>query len=317
VKRQRHVFPSGEIAHLWYHKTQESARNATGSFYFSGDTVYSYGSHFPIARHVSNGKQDAVLFTTKTYSVTTSGHCSAVRSSIPSSADVFEVPNVELGQTAEEHKHQHTANIADYISRIAALVQKSLRARGSFQMTNAHADATALAAECELYAHFFHLRKPKLPSIPGVDSRRWAIAKDRENAQREREEEKRQREEWAKQEAERAERWRNGENIGYFHVAPVMLRLSADGQEVETSRGARVPVSHALRGLRFVRAVVARGEAYQRNGHTLHLGHYAIDRIDADGTLHAGCHVIPLAEIERIAPVLESLPVSDSAVEVQ
>lgn len=76
-----------------------------------------------------------------------------------------------------------------------------------------------------------------------------------------------------------------------------------------TDRGARVPVEHARRALRFVRVVMARGQEYQRNGHTEHIGHYAIDRVEVDGTLHAGCHVIKWDEIERCGQLLETVPV--------
>src|SRR5690349_10787280 len=102
--RIRRVVSSGEVPHLWFHKTQNSARTGgRGNLYFENDTIYSYGSHFPIARHVSNGKENAVLFTTRTYSVTTSGHCSAVRSAIPSSALVFHVP--ELSYIGQDYKN--------------------------------------------------------------------------------------------------------------------------------------------------------------------------------------------------------------------
>jgi len=77
--------------------------------------------------------------------------------------------------------------------------------------------------------------------------------------------------------------------------------------EVETTRGARVPVDHAARALKIVRACVSTGREYVRNGHTEHVGNYSIDRIEANGTLHAGCHVIRYEEIERIAPQLEAL----------
>src|SRR5262249_5233257 len=157
--------------HLWYHSTQSSARNANRSLYFDGDTIFSYGSHFPIAKHVSSGPKmsgnRAVLFTTRKYSVTTSGHCSAVRSSIPASADVFEVPNVELGQSVVEHRHQHAENLTYYVETIAANVVKSARARSSWAKQSAHGDAQALAAQCELYCAFFNLALPKIPRIPG------------------------------------------------------------------------------------------------------------------------------------------------------
>src|SRR5258708_3083091 len=83
--------------------------------------------------------------------------------------------------------------------------------------------------------------------------------------------------------------------------------------QYQSSRGAQVPISPAIRGLRFGRAVVARGEAFQTNGHKFHLGHYFIDRIDVDGTLTAGCHVISYAEIERIAPELERIAAEPEA----
>ena len=81
-----------------------------------------------------------------------------------------------------------------------------------------------------------------------------------------------------------------------------MLRVVGD--EVQTSLGARFPVSHAIRGLAFVRKVRESGREYVRNGHTIHLGHYVIDRIEPDGTVHAGCHVVRWEEIERITPQL-------------
>jgi len=44
---------------------------------------------------------------------------------------------------------------------------------------------------------------------------------------------------------------------------------------------------------------------WQRNGKTIHLGHYQIDKI-ADGQVIAGCHTIPIAEIERLAATLNA-----------
>jgi hypothetical protein len=84
-----------------------------------------------------------------------------------------------------------------------------------------------------------------------------------------------------------------------------MLRLV--GNEVQTSLGARFPVSHALSGLAVVCKIRESGQEFLRNGHSIHLGNYAIDRIEPDGTVHAGCHVVTWDEIERLAPQLMSL----------
>lgn len=90
---RREVYPSAEIPHLWAHGIPDGkrVRNGTGNFYAIGDTIYSYGPHFPIARRVilrANGANDrrgevVYLLTTDKYSVTTSGHISAVLASIP------------------------------------------------------------------------------------------------------------------------------------------------------------------------------------------------------------------------------------------
>jgi len=64
----RTVYPADMVAHLWAHKSQDYARNPGHNFYFHGDTIYSYGSHFPVARHVTRRGRSAVLFTTRSYS---------------------------------------------------------------------------------------------------------------------------------------------------------------------------------------------------------------------------------------------------------
>lgn len=317
-KRVRRVVDSGEVPHLWFHKVQDSAKSHGGNLYFEGDTIYSYGSHFPIAKHVQSktGKKSAVLFTTRTYSVTTSGHCSQVRCAIPESAVIFHVS--ELAYIGDDwknsEKQSHKTNVADYLKRIETAIVSSARARSSSNKQWRYNEATNTLAELKDYGKFFRLKLPKLPVVPALDSKEMAAIRKRESesAARKAEETKQRLAEQARLEAEKAERWRAGENVGYLYNVPVMLRLSSDKTEVETSKGARVPVSHALRGLRFVRAVVARGEAFQTNGHKFPLGVYSVDRVETDGTLKAGCHVISYSEIERLAPVLESLQSPDT-----
>ena len=72
------------LARVWLRQSQDYGQERSGgSFYFQGDTIYSYGSHFPIAKlgTAPNG-EDVILFTTRTYSKTTSRHISEVRSAV-------------------------------------------------------------------------------------------------------------------------------------------------------------------------------------------------------------------------------------------
>lgn len=324
-KREKHVFDSGEISHLWFHQTQADARNQQGNFYFGGDTIYSYGPHFPIACHVknSNGKKSAILFTTRGYSSTTSGHISAVRSAIPTGTLIFHVRHPNDGPHS---------SMTHYLENIEVLIKSANTRKMETTRNEDTQKAKALIIECRAFCQFFKLKTPKFPKLPKIDAeklarqetaivdrRNRAIAKNKAQWEEYDRRRKQEAEEWLAKSAEIIEAWRNGDARAHLRnpeTLPVMLRIRTFGADddvqsmvaqVETSRGARVPVSDAIRGLRFVRAIVSKGIPYQRNGHTLHLGHYAIDKIDADGTLHAGCHVIPYSEIERIASQLETM----------
>jgi hypothetical protein len=323
-KRKKHVFDTGQIPHLWAHRTQDEARNRQGNLYFPGDTIYSYGSHFPIARHVTNDAGErAVLFTTATYSVTTSSHCSAVRSAIPSGMRVFHVPNLCPGRYSgsELTADDHAGNLTDYSDRIEKHVVTSARARSSYAKEWNQEHASHLRDEAFAYCEFFGLPVPGIPEVPELDSDALIAIRKREakRAAEKAEQTKRERVEALVRQQELITKWRAGQYFGCFYDVPAMLRIIGD--EVQTSRGARFPISHAKRGLAFVRKVRESGQAYVRNGHTIHLGPYAIDRIEPDGTVKAGCHVVSWEEIERLAPVLDSFSASvtamDSTVEVQ
>ena len=133
------------------------------------------------------------------------------------------------------------------------------------------------------------------------DSAKWRAMEE----QRERE-----REERAAKLPELIERWRNGENcLGYdSHNVPTMLRIN--GENVETSLGVEFSIEHARRAVRLLGGLLSSGGTYQRNGHTVYLGHYAIDSLDASGTLCAGCHTVKREELERFIRELEALPVA-------
>jgi len=318
TKRKKHVFDTGEIPHLWAHRTQEEARNRQGNLYFTSDTIYSYGSHFPIARHVTNDAGErAVLFTTATYSVTTSSHCSAVRSAIPLGIAVFHVPNVCHGRYSgsELTADDHAGNLADYAERIEKYVITSARARSSYAKEWNHDRAVRLRDEAFAYRAFVGLPVPKIPEVPGLDSEALTAIRKREakRAAEKAEQTKRERAEAIVHQQELITKWRAGQYSGCLYDVPAMLRIG--GNEVVTSRGARFPVSHAKRALAFVREVHESGQAYARNGRTIHLGPYALDRIEANGTVKAGCHVVSWQEIERIAPALDAVPTSATAID--
>lgn len=76
----RNIFTNSELAHIYANQSQPTGRNSSGSFYFDGKAIYSYGRHFPIAKIVTNEKGlECMLFTYRSYSNSTSKQISIVR----------------------------------------------------------------------------------------------------------------------------------------------------------------------------------------------------------------------------------------------
>ena len=282
MARIRNVHPVDMVAHLWANQTQDSARNPCHNFYFHGDTIYSYGSHFPIARHVTRKGNSAVLFTTHSYSSTTAGHKCTVESACRH-LTVFHVADVN------DTRNQFAQYRAEYMG----LVGKYAKAR---QRKPEHLDALRrLVEEANGYAAFFGLR-PRLTlpdDLTGMIAECQAIEK-REKTRKQREEAKQ-----AREALERVQKWVDGESDYCPSYGPIRLRVKGD--ELQTTRGARVPLAHAVKAFRVIKRLHDKGQAYQRNGHTIHLGHFALDAIDSAGNVRAGCHEVAWEEIARVA----------------
>ena len=118
MARERKVYPTSEIAHLWAHQSKPEARNPHGNFYFEGDTIYSYGRHFPIARHIEHNGKKAILFVDHGWSVTTAKHIGEVRGSIPRNVPVFEV-----GDVRGDVKRAYDAKLKDVKERAEKLAR--------------------------------------------------------------------------------------------------------------------------------------------------------------------------------------------------
>lgn len=324
--RIKHVFQDErEVAHLWMAhsgnpEVQDNARNRQSNFYYKGLTIYSYGSHFPIARVVRNGPgKRAVLFTTQGWSKTTAGHISTVRNALDSALPVFYVTN-PYAAGAEV--------VQDYAEQIENVVQ-ALRPRAIRRTKLKALDRiTHLVGQANAYAEWWGI--PDRLTVPeSLEQVIGDIAKAKAEAERQAEAERRKREAKQKREntiyrrdhAKYLDVWRE---TGKFRCVPVkkprypgddfehlqlhrwddlgdLLRIDHAAGEVETSRGARVPLDHAEKAYRFVAAVRAKGKPWESNGHTVHVGHYRIDRIEATGEIKAGCHRIHWPEIERLA----------------
>jgi hypothetical protein len=222
-----------------------------------------------------------------------------VARAIPPDVPVFRVPHL---RSSWGDLPNHADNVESYVRRISELLGKAKRARVNRDWHQR--EALGLREQLQRYVSFFDLSDVAVPESDELDSlQAWITAHEEEERQRREETARLAEGERRRERAEQIQRFYAGDlNVSYIPGVSPMLRVVGD--EVQTSLGARFPASHARRGLDFIHKVRESGREYIRNGHTIHLGHYVIDRIEPDGTVHAGCHVVKWEEIDRITPQL-------------
>lgn len=275
-----------QVAHAWAHKT---GRQTNGHhMHYSGDTIYSYGSHFPIARHVTlPDGSDAVLFTTRGYSQSTSSHKSAVSSAChhlrvllvndptttPSLEDVTELMVAADEQMAKARRARTRSQM--YIDQAARLIEQANELIVAFALPRALISLDGLA--------------PELAQVRAVAAQARVAAQAKRRA-----DQAAQRDAWLANQP--GTRFRGTDELGNAYC-----RVSQDGTKLETSQGASVPLAHAKRVFAKVAECRANNKTWTRNGHTIRVGDFQVDYIDADGSFRAGCHTFAWPEIARVA----------------
>lgn len=77
--KTRTVFTNPEVVKTYFDCVQLYGRNEKETIFFEGDTLYSYGYHFPLAVHVYDKNRYFYVLNGDYYSTTTSHHQSMVR----------------------------------------------------------------------------------------------------------------------------------------------------------------------------------------------------------------------------------------------
>ena len=304
--RERFVYPTRLIPHLWAHQTQGQARNPQGNLYFTGPVIYSYRDSFPIGRLLKRKGQKVALLTSSSYSVTTSSHQRDASYAV-SHLSTFTVPDIgsevwDSGYSKKTVKVDHKRNLKFFKNRIADCAKKEIRAR--IYSIYHHRDALRLIAEGNNYAGFFGL-KTRFTYPEDAALKRSIQAERKVNAKENayyREQLKARAIKRAKEYAEKLQAWLIGDHVYLPYGISTRVHLRVRGDRVETSRGASVPIGHARRVIALVRLIkLGQREPYEHNGHSVRVGDFTVDSITSEGTLHAGCHAIRFEELEAVA----------------
>jgi hypothetical protein len=305
--------------------------------YFHDATIFSYGSHFPIARRVVRRgrygiERSFILFTTRRYSATTDGHLCAVRHAIPDGWEVHKV----YDPTAN-WEHEHAANFEVIRKEIDELLRNARKARGA--AARLFRQALERAGQGDAYAKAVGLRQRFHVDTPALRDELAAaeIVEERHKASLAKAEatrEAKRRIERATENARRAAAvaaypgevakweqqlaaWQDGtlntyptypEWPGCYSEQPEEViretdgyhgrtRLRLKGSRVQTSRGAIVPLAAVLPLLPFVRSGPDAGGVLPKD-----VGGYGAPKLDyEEKIITVGCHRVEFDELLRLA----------------
>lgn len=241
---------NSQLSHAWANQTYPIGRGS--SMYFEGNIIYSYGKHYEIAQIITAPNGQRVYFVNSNgYSNSTAKHTNHVWNAIPDIYPAFKVP-FTIASTYYSGSRCHTFSVENLPAIIDAMLLKvknhltdQINARSYYgHFTAASLMFDDIVSICEL----FDLPKPQRPDNY-LDAQ--IKAQHLRETQSIREEKKAAKE--LEKSLELLNKWLNYEYNGTLYNIPVHLRVSKDGKLIETTKGAKVQLSEALRLLSKLR----------------------------------------------------------------
>ncbi len=291
------------VAHNWANKYEGKYKKDTtaGSLFYEGKTIYSYGYHFAIAKHVlgfaRTGEQikPAILFTTRGYSNTTARHISVVRQATHGLVIYCAYPDKD-----------HDANLNQWLKDAELCHYKSNKAKQQRTKLGALAGLAEIEKEAKIYCEFFGLdiatEAPVLvEALKCNDTAQLAeytVKKEQAQkvaeAHRQKELKKKHAKELRKFRAFQVQRL-------YTHDGNDYLRFNTESQRIETSQAVEIPLrtgkafyKQILQTVKTSNCVICGQQFMDR---------YEIKEINKDFVI-VGCHKISIKEVQKLATSL-------------
>jgi hypothetical protein len=266
------VVTSHEVAHLFNGQHQTEATTQTRNFYFIGKSIYSYGSHFCIAKFVDF---NTLLFTERGYSNTTAKHI-RITASATSNRDKIYCPYPD---------RDHESNFNYWVKDAELIAKNLLKARKPSKYIS---ELNSVQYRAERYANYFGIEIPaRLLNVLSVTSKDEYVQHAENVAEFNKQEERRKAREQAKAHAKQLKDWRA------FKVSNIYGRIDFDYLRVtdtdfETSQRVKIPVNIGLRLYKTIRTLKP-GDAFLS---------YQVKDI-TDTYIQIGCHKIAFKEIDN------------------
>jgi len=278
------VFAPSEVAHIFANKQQDNATNSGRSLFFEKDSIYSYGRHFPIAKHVENNEGvKALLFTTRRYSNTTAKHIAVVRNATSHLNKIY-CFNPDTTQVD---------NMQSFLNSIKNCLSSLDKAKKPAKYI---LEAEQIQAQVHKFAEFYGIKTKQIDTlIDSAKSGKYSELLSRERKAKERK---------AKAEQKQAEKtflisldkWRNfdtsilyGRPFGYDY-----LRINKDKKRIETSQGVQIPIEIAKLTFEWIKTKVKCTDDCNYK-----IADFEVKELN-ENYLVAGCHKVSMEEINTI-----------------
>ena len=270
------VFNStSEVCHVFAQRVQTEGRS--GNVFFEGNVIYSYGYHYELARFFQGANNEtAILINDTGYSVSTAKHIGCIRS-------------------ATSHFTQFNFTETDgkaVLSELESLAKKMIKARKpEIHIARANNLLESYTDYCnfvgkEHESHSLILKAHEVFSTGKV--KEYFESKESELKKIEREKIKREKLQLKKDIKDFLNHKKNFVSCKQNNES--FVRISKDGEKVETSKGVRVDAKDAKRLYQLIKA------GKDIKGYKI--DHYTV--IGLNGVLKIGCHNINVKNMHKV-----------------
>jgi hypothetical protein len=282
-------------AHAWAH--QHSDEGQANNFFFRGTTIYSYGTHFPIA--TIDG--DRVFFTDEKYSKSTSKHKSIVYAAI-SHLEIIHVEGVPTQDQLSSPEAFIDKNINYWlyqINKYATEFEINPRKKSLLKSI----DDVLCRIKTFVKALEIIPSKELQVILDSPSSKAISAYRNAEKLKAQKAEKKRKAKLLVTFTKSLAD-WRTGkiQRLGQSHPVDAnlaYLRLNLEKQVIETSKNVPVPLEVAKRFYKFILNVLPEGCVPC----SYSIMDFKVKSITTESIV-IGCHTIAIAEVKQVAALL-------------
>ena len=281
---------TSEVVHVFAQQSQSEGRNGTSSIYFRDNKIYSYGSHYLLGEFIN---KDTIIINDFGYSVTTSKHISELTNATShynrfytSSIDIKHI-ETEIDYNIKKLSKANKPEI--YISNITKLesnLSKWVEYCKENKIKKEHFSKYNFVVNKSDYKY------KKIVKIANSLLTLEAIEKIKAKGKKEAIKQKAKDKKDLKTKLDKF----NSYKIDRFKIGEFdYLRLSENGQFVETSQNIRIEKSDAQR-LYFAikKKIDIRGQK---------IGYFTVNKID-NKALTVGCHKICIKSVQKVGELI-------------